>query len=174
MPTIEVGEDAADRPGAADPRPTEPAEPPGDGGAGSPPDDKATNGGDAMTETTQLPTQRPARARPRPGRVTGRRPRAAADPEGRDPQTAKDFKSDQEVRWCPGCGDYAILAAVQGFMPQLGLRRENMVFVSGIGCAARFPYYMNTYGMHSIHGRAPAIATGLAHPAGPVGVGRHR
>ena len=76
--------------------------------------------------------------------------------------TAKDFKSDQEVRWCPGCGDYAILAAVQGFMPELGLARERIVFVSGIGCAARFPYYMQTYGMHSIHGRAPAIATGLS------------
>ncbi len=76
--------------------------------------------------------------------------------------SGKDFKSDQEVRWCPGCGDYAILNAVQGFMPELGLRRENIVFVSGIGCAARFPYYMETYGMHSIHGRAPAIATGLA------------
>ena len=75
---------------------------------------------------------------------------------------AKDFKSDQEVRWCPGCGDYAILAAVQGFLPELGLRRENIVFVSGIGCSSRFPYYMNTYGLHSIHGRAPAIATGLA------------
>ena len=76
--------------------------------------------------------------------------------------TLKDFKSDQEVRWCPGCGDYAILAAVQSFMPELGLPRENIVFISGIGCAARFPYYMQTYGMHSIHGRAPAIATGLA------------
>jgi 2-oxoglutarate ferredoxin oxidoreductase subunit beta len=75
---------------------------------------------------------------------------------------AKDFKSDQEVRWCPGCGDYAILAAVQGFMPELGLAKENIVFISGIGCSSRFPYYMNTYGMHSIHGRAPAIATGLA------------
>ena len=77
-------------------------------------------------------------------------------------QTAKDFTSDQEVRWCPGCGDYAILAAVQGFLPELGLRRENVVFVSGIGCSSRFPYYLDTYGMHSIHGRAPAIATGLA------------
>jgi 2-oxoglutarate ferredoxin oxidoreductase subunit beta len=77
-------------------------------------------------------------------------------------QSMKDFKSDQEVRWCPGCGDYAILAAVQSFMPELGLARENVVFVSGIGCSSRFPYYMNTYGMHSIHGRAPAIATGLA------------
>jgi 2-oxoglutarate/2-oxoacid ferredoxin oxidoreductase subunit beta len=75
---------------------------------------------------------------------------------------AKDFKTDQEVRWCPGCGDYAILAAVQGFMPELGLSRERIVFVSGIGCSSRFPYYMNTYGMHSIHGRAPAIATGLS------------
>ncbi|HET6529068.1 MAG TPA: 2-oxoacid:ferredoxin oxidoreductase subunit beta [Actinoplanes sp.] len=76
--------------------------------------------------------------------------------------TAKDFKSDQEVRWCPGCGDYAILAAVQGFMPELNIPRENIVFISGIGCSSRFPYYMNTYGMHSIHGRAPAIATGLS------------
>jgi 2-oxoglutarate ferredoxin oxidoreductase subunit beta len=74
----------------------------------------------------------------------------------------KDWSSDQEVRWCPGCGDYSILAAVQSLMPDLGVTRENTVFVSGIGCAARFPYYMNTYGMHSIHGRAPAIATGLA------------
>ncbi|OIV38787.1 2-oxoacid:ferredoxin oxidoreductase subunit beta [Mangrovactinospora gilvigrisea] len=77
-------------------------------------------------------------------------------------RTAKDYKTDQEVRWCPGCGDYAVLAAVQGFMPTLGLAKENVVFVSGIGCSSRFPYYMNTYGMHSIHGRAPAIATGLA------------
>jgi len=76
--------------------------------------------------------------------------------------TLKDFKSDQEVRWCPGCGDYAVLASVQSFMPELGLEREKIVFISGIGCAARFPYYMQTYGMHSIHGRAPAIATGLA------------
>jgi 2-oxoglutarate ferredoxin oxidoreductase subunit beta len=75
---------------------------------------------------------------------------------------AKDFKTDQEVRWCPGCGDYAILAAVQGFMPELNIARENIVFLSGIGCSSRFPYYMNTYGMHSIHGRAPAIATGLS------------
>ncbi|MHB1583586.1 MAG: 2-oxoacid:ferredoxin oxidoreductase subunit beta [Acidimicrobiales bacterium] len=76
--------------------------------------------------------------------------------------TRKDWTSDQEVRWCPGCGDYSILAAVQMLLPDLGVRRENTVFLSGIGCAARFPYYMNTYGMHSIHGRAPAIATGLA------------
>ncbi len=75
--------------------------------------------------------------------------------------TRKDFVSDQEVRWCPGCGDYAILAAIQKVMPELGIPRENIVFVSGIGCSSRFPYYMNTYGFHTIHGRAPAIATGL-------------
>ena len=77
-------------------------------------------------------------------------------------QSAKDFKSDQEVRWCPGCGDYSILSTVQGFMPELGLAKENIVFISGIGCSSRFPCYMNTYGLHSIHGRAPAIATGLS------------
>ena len=77
-------------------------------------------------------------------------------------QTKREFTSDQEVRWCPGCGDYAILAAVQSFLPELGLKRENITFVSGIGCSSRFPYYLDTYGMHSIHGRAPAIATGLA------------
>ncbi len=77
-------------------------------------------------------------------------------------QKAKDYKSDQEVRWCPGCGDYVVLNTIQSFLPSLGLKRENIVFVSGIGCSSRFPYYMNTYGMHSIHGRAPAIATGLA------------
>jgi len=74
----------------------------------------------------------------------------------------KDFQSDQEVRWCPGCGDYSVLAAVQFLLPELGVRLENTVFVSGIGCSSRFPYYMDTYGMHSIHGRAPAIATGIA------------
>ena len=107
---------------------------------------------------------------PFPG-LTGR-----PDPaEGDDKQNRKEFTSDQEVRWCPGCGDYAVLAAVQGFLPDLGLKRENIVFVSGIGCSSRFPYYLDTYGMHSIHGRAPAIATGLATtPRGPVGVGRHR
>ncbi|HEX4048788.1 MAG TPA: 2-oxoacid:ferredoxin oxidoreductase subunit beta [Elusimicrobiota bacterium] len=77
------------------------------------------------------------------------------------PMTAKDFKSDQMVRWCPGCGDFAILATVQKVMPTLGIPRENFVFVSGIGCSSRFPYYMNTYGFHSIHGRAPTVATGV-------------
>ena len=75
--------------------------------------------------------------------------------------TRKDFATDQDVRWCPGCGDYAILAAVQKTLADVGVSRENTVFVSGIGCSSRFPYYMNTYGFHSIHGRAPAIATGL-------------
>jgi 2-oxoglutarate ferredoxin oxidoreductase subunit beta len=75
--------------------------------------------------------------------------------------TRKDFVTDQEVRWCPGCGDYAILAAVQKAMPEFGIPREKIVFISGIGCSSRFPYYMNTYGFHTIHGRAPAIATGL-------------
>ncbi|HLS79518.1 MAG TPA: 2-oxoacid:ferredoxin oxidoreductase subunit beta [Nocardia sp.] len=78
------------------------------------------------------------------------------------PQKAKDYTSDQEVRWCPGCGDYVILATVRGFLAELGLRRENLMFVSGIGCSSRFPYYLDAYGIHSIHGRAPAIATGLA------------
>ncbi len=80
--------------------------------------------------------------------------------------TAKDWASDQEVRWCPGCGDYAVLKAVQRTMPDLGVAREKTVFISGIGCSSRFPYYMSTYGFHTIHGRAPAIATGvkLANP----------
>ena len=81
--------------------------------------------------------------------------------------TPKDFATDQEVRWCPGCGDYAVLKAVQRTMPEIGARPENTVFISGIGCSSRFPYYMETYGFHTIHGRAPAIATGvkLANPA---------
>ncbi|MEU7629396.1 2-oxoacid:ferredoxin oxidoreductase subunit beta [Nocardia sp. NPDC049220] len=83
-------------------------------------------------------------------------------PSADGPQKAKDYTSDQEVRWCPGCGDYVILATVRGFLAELGLRRENLMFVSGIGCSSRFPYYLEAYGIHSIHGRAPAIATGLA------------
>ncbi|HQR35756.1 MAG TPA: 2-oxoacid:ferredoxin oxidoreductase subunit beta [Blastocatellia bacterium] len=75
--------------------------------------------------------------------------------------TRKDFVTDQEVRWCPGCGDYSILAAVQKVMPELGIPKEKIVFISGIGCSSRFPYYMNTYGFHTIHGRAPAIASGV-------------
>jgi 2-oxoglutarate ferredoxin oxidoreductase subunit beta len=80
------------------------------------------------------------------------------DPSG---QTRKDFTSDQEIRWCPGCGDYSILAQVQRLLPSFGISKEKYVFVSGIGCSSRFPYYMDTYGIHSIHGRAPAIATGI-------------
>ncbi|MBI2790512.1 MAG: 2-oxoacid:ferredoxin oxidoreductase subunit beta [Gammaproteobacteria bacterium] len=80
--------------------------------------------------------------------------------EGR-PLSKESFASDQEVRWCPGCGDYAILASVQKVLPELGIKRENTVFISGIGCSSRFPYYLNTYGFHTIHGRAPTIATGL-------------
>nr|MDJ0665566.1 thiamine pyrophosphate-dependent enzyme [Acidimicrobiia bacterium] len=76
--------------------------------------------------------------------------------------TRADFQSGQEVKWCPGCGDYTILASVQNFLASLDVDREKHVFISGIGCASRFPYYVNTYGMHSIHGRAPAIATGVA------------
>jgi len=93
----------------------------------------------------------------------GHRPAALTlVPKAEGKQSTKDFKSDQEVRWCPGCGDYAILAAFQAFLPELQVPRENVVVVSGIGCSSRLPYYMDTYGMHSIHGRAPAIATGLA------------
>jgi 2-oxoglutarate/2-oxoacid ferredoxin oxidoreductase subunit beta len=77
------------------------------------------------------------------------------------PLTKKDFQTDQEVRWCPGCGDYAILSAVQSVFPELGIPKEKFVVVSGIGCSSRFPYYINTYGFHTIHGRAPAVATGL-------------
>src|ERR1700739_1470184 len=83
-------------------------------------------------------------------------------PKADEKLTTKDFKSDQEVRWCPGCGDYAILAAFQSFLPELEIPRENLVIISGIGCSSRLPYYVDSYGMHSIHGHAPAIATGLA------------
>ncbi len=94
--------------------------------------------------------------------LTPRLTKNDAVPTTDQPQKAKEFTSDQEVRWCPGCGDYVILNTVRNFLPELGLRRENIVFVSGIGCSSRFPYYLETYGFHSIHGRAPAIATGLA------------
>ena len=83
----------------------------------------------------------------------------AGKPLSITPLTKKDFTSDQEVRWCPGCGDYAVLATFQSMAANLGIKRENTVIVSGIGCSSRFPYYVDSYGMHSIHGRAPAIAT---------------
>jgi 2-oxoglutarate ferredoxin oxidoreductase subunit beta len=92
---------------------------------------------------------------------TGNGTNADGQPPAKPALTRKDFQSDQEVRWCPGCGDYSILAQVQKVMPELGIPRENVVFISGIGCSSRFPYYMNTYGFHTIHGRAPAVATGL-------------
>jgi 2-oxoglutarate ferredoxin oxidoreductase subunit beta len=90
-----------------------------------------------------------------------RSPYPVIQPTDPSSQTKKDFTSDQEVRWCPGCGDYSILAQVQRVLPTLGIPREKYVFVSGIGCSSRFPYYMDTYGVHSIHGRAPAVATGI-------------
>ncbi len=90
------------------------------------------------------------------------RSKVAGVPTTDAPQKSRDFTSDQEVRWCPGCGDYVILNTIRNFLPELGLRRENIAFVSGIGCSSRFPYYLETYGFHSIHGRAPTIATGLA------------
>jgi 2-oxoglutarate/2-oxoacid ferredoxin oxidoreductase subunit beta len=86
----------------------------------------------------------------------------AGVPLALEPLKRKDFTSDQEVRWCPGCGDYAVLAAFQGFLPELGIAKENTVIISGIGCSSRFPYYVDSFGMHSIHGRATAIATGVA------------
>ncbi|MDA1332911.1 MAG: 2-oxoacid:ferredoxin oxidoreductase subunit beta [Bacteroidetes bacterium] len=98
---------------------------------------------------------------PGPGKMPPGAPAGPPGGDGASVPTRADFSSDQDVRWCPGCGDYAILATVQRLMPELGVPRENMVFISGIGCSSRFPYYMNTYGMHSIHGRAPTIATGI-------------
>ncbi len=89
-------------------------------------------------------------------------PNGHANGNGAPALTKADFQSDQETRWCPGCGDYAVLSAVQQFMPELGIPPERIVFITGIGCAGRFAYYMDTYGMHGIHGRAPALATGLA------------
>jgi 2-oxoglutarate ferredoxin oxidoreductase subunit beta len=100
----------------------------------------------------------------------GTRGGLAGVPLAVEPLNRKDFASDQEVRWCPGCGDYAVLSAFQSFMPQAGIKRENTVIISGIGCASRFPYYVNSYGMHSIHGRAPAIATGVATTRPDLGV----
>ena len=121
----------------------------------------------ASTRSAACPSSRPSWSPPSPTPSRAcEEPMTATHlnlvPKSEVDLTAKDFKSDQEVRWCPGCGDYSILSTVQGFLPELGLARENIVFISGIGCSSRFPYYMNTFGMHSIHGRAPAIASGLA------------
>ena len=90
-----------------------------------------------------------------------KRKRTSRIPAGAPTLTRKDFESDQDTRWCPGCGDYSILAQTQRIMPELGIPKENIVFISGIGCSSRFPYYMNTYGFHTIHGRAPTIASGV-------------
>src|SRR5215472_9995827 len=103
-----------------------------------------------------------ASADTRPGNGAGRLGSLTLVPHADQKLSTKEFKSDQEVRWCPGCGDYAILAAFQSFLPELDVPRENLVIISGIGCSSRLPYYVNSYGLHSIHGRAPAIATGLA------------
>ena len=92
---------------------------------------------------------------------TAREARESRIPGAAPTLARKDFESDQDVRWCPGCGDYSILAQTQRIMPELGIPREDIVFISGIGCSSRFPYYMNTYGFHTIHGRAPTIATGV-------------
>jgi 2-oxoglutarate ferredoxin oxidoreductase subunit beta len=121
--------------------------------------------GSARVETRQRPAPRSelVEERPDPRRqAQGTRSGLAGVPLSLEPLTRKDFTSDQEVRWCPGCGDYAVLAAFQGFMPELGIAKENTVIISGIGCSSRFPYYVDCYGMHSIHGRATAIATGVA------------
>jgi 2-oxoglutarate/2-oxoacid ferredoxin oxidoreductase subunit beta len=104
------------------------------------------------------------------GAVADRKDGLAGVPLAVEPLKRKDFTSDQEVRWCPGCGDYAVLSAFQGFMPEAGIAKENTVLVSGIGCSSRFPYYVDSYGMHSIHGRAPAIATGVATSRPDLGV----
>src|SRR6266704_337184 len=113
-----------------------------------------------MSKPSDGPAAGPAHAGP--GNGAGRLASLTLVPHADQKLTTKEFKSDQEVRWCPGCGDYAILAAFQSFLPELEVPRENLVIVSGIGCSSRLPYYVNSYGLHSIHGRAPAIATGLA------------
>jgi 2-oxoglutarate/2-oxoacid ferredoxin oxidoreductase subunit beta len=111
---------------------------------------KPTDAGDASVEHANT------------GNGAGRLASLTLVPRADQKLSMKEFKSDQEVRWCPGCGDYAILAAFQSFLPELEVPRENVVIISGIGCSSRLPYYVNSYGLHSIHGRAPAIATGLA------------
>ncbi len=135
---------------AGPPRPTQPAVPPGAKPAGLP------------VKPPARPAARPAK--PPAARIVGapaEGPGGDGDPGALPVLSKKDFESGADVRWCPGCGDYAVLAAVQRVLPELVERKEDVVFISGIGCSSRFPYYMNTYGMHSIHGRAPAVATGL-------------
>ena len=142
-----------------------PAPPPaGNSPAGnSPAGNSPANGGPAGSPASQGPA---GGGLPNDGAEDAASPRRFASlslvPKADEKLSTRDFKSDQEVRWCPGCGDYAILAAFQAFLPELEIPRENLVIISGIGCSSRLPYYVNSYGMHSIHGRAPAIATGLA------------
>jgi len=124
-----------------------PAGPPGAKKPAGPPGAKKPAGPPGARKPTMPPGTKP--------------PTGPSGGDGADGLTRKDFASDQDVRWCPGCGDYAILATVQRLMPELDVPKENIVFLSGIGCSGRFPYYMDTYGFHSIHGRAPAFATGL-------------
>ncbi|MEM1268855.1 MAG: thiamine pyrophosphate-dependent enzyme, partial [Bacteroidota bacterium] len=128
---------------------------------------KAKPAGPPSTQRATLPGDKPSAPR-RPAGPPGARPsrrppglRRGAGGDGAPALSRKELQTDQDVRWCPGCGDYAILAQVQRTIPDLGIPKENLVFISGIGCSSRFPYYMNTYGMHSIHGRAPTIVTGL-------------
>lgn len=131
-------------------------------------DDKRPPKGKPVSLPPKAKPTMPPGAKPKLPPGAGKRPPGSPGgklPPGMKPTgnglSRKDFETDQDVRWCPGCGDYAILATVQRLMPELDVPKENVVFISGIGCSSRFPYYMNTYGMHSIHGRAPAIATGL-------------
>ena len=144
-----------------------PAVPPLDGDPGEPaiPETGPDDGAPPSRTPTLPPSKKPARP---PGARRPAVPPKARTLDGGDGAalglpvlTRKDFVSGADVRWCPGCGDYAVLAAVQRALPELAENRENVVFISGIGCSSRFPYYMNTYGFHSIHGRAPAVATGL-------------
>jgi 2-oxoglutarate/2-oxoacid ferredoxin oxidoreductase subunit beta len=142
------------------------SEAPAEGSGGSSPRADSANGGPDMGAANGHPANgsRAARAaRDGEADAAHRRPAALTlVPAADEKLSTRDFKTDQEVRWCPGCGDYAILAAFQSFLPELEIPRENLVIISGIGCSSRLPYYVNSYGMHSIHGRAPAIATGLA------------
>jgi len=128
-------------------------------GMGTPAAKKPTLPPGMGTSAAKKPTLPPGMGKPAAKKPS--LPPGAPSGDGASGLTRADFASDQDVRWCPGCGDYAILATVQRLMPELGVPRENVVFISGIGCSSRFPYYMNTYGMHSIHGRAPTVATGL-------------
>jgi 2-oxoglutarate ferredoxin oxidoreductase subunit beta len=182
-PSAPASGDAADAAPDADDTPgtTKPAGPPGakkpdgppgakkpDGPPGAkkpdgPPGAKKPDGPPSATKPAGPPGAKKPAGPPgskKPG-GSGKMPPGFGGNGGGTELTRKDFASDQDVRWCPGCGDYAILATVQRLLPDLGVKKENQVFVSGIGCAGRFPYYMDTYGMHTIHGRAPAIATGL-------------